>query len=203
MRGATVNKRIWTLISVVVFMSGCATSEEEYQRVLREQQRKQYVQPAPAPAAKDDPSLKNIPVREQKPQPRAVTPKTQESVKTPEQVIVEVTKPKEPSLTEALKDKVLVSPFTMISPISGKWAWVPDPTFIMVLTPEGLFQFGPTQGGFYQMMSASQLRFQITQVNGVGIAGTNVQDWQVSFFESNTVLLLSKGAQAMPFKRVE
>jgi hypothetical protein len=73
----------------------------------------------------------------------------------------------------------------------------------MTLTSEGQMQYGPTQGGFYQMVSPTQIRFQITQVNGVSIGGTAPQDWQVSFFESNTVLLLSKGAQAMPFRRLE
>jgi hypothetical protein len=199
MRGATVIHRIWTLISVVVVLSGCAMSEEEYQRHLKEQQKKQtVVQQAPSPS-KDDPAMKNIPVRDRTPQ----KPKVVVNEKVPDQVNAEVSKPKEPTLTEALKDKVLVSPFTMISPISGRWAWVPDASFVMVLTPEGQLQFGPTQGGFYQMISATQLRFQITQVNGVSIAGTAPQDWQVAFFENNTVLLLSKGAQAMPFKRLE
>lgn len=211
-------KQLLSGIVVAVLISGCAQSEEEYQRMLKESQRRQQLaQPAPPPqATKDDPSLKNIPVREQKPQPKPLTPAQtevrkalepikpkEEIVKTPDQVITEVTKPKEPSLVDVLKDKVLVSPYTLVSPISGKWAWVPDPGFLLVLTSEGQMQYGPQQSGFYQMLSPTLIRFQITTVNGVSVGGTQPQDWQVAFFENNTVLLLSKGAQAMPFKRVE
>lgn len=203
---------------VAVLITGCAQSEEEYQRLLKEQQRRQTVQtvqPVQTSAGKDDPSLKSIPVREQRPQPKSLTPaqtevrktlepiKPKEEVKTPDQVISEVTKPKEPTLVDVLKDKVLVSPYTLVSPIAGRWSWVPDQAFILILTPDGQMQYGPQQTGFYQMISPTSIRFQITTVNGVSVGGTQPQDWQVAFFENNTVLLLSKGAQAMPFKRVE
>jgi hypothetical protein len=201
MREVATVKRIWTLIGATILLSACATAEEP------PKPQKWGASPLPVStvsASKDDPSLKNIPVRDRTPlqtEVRKVLEPTKP--KTPEQVIAEVTKPKELTLVDILKDKVLVSPYTLVSPISGKWAWVPDPTFIMTLTSEGQMQYGPTQGGFYQMVSPTQIRFQITQVNGVSIGGTAPQDWQVSFFESNTVLLLSKGAQAMPFKRLE
>lgn len=184
--------------SVVVLLTlvGCATVDDP--------PKPQKWGPAPT-ASKDDPSLKSIPVRDRTPQAAPSQAKAKpEPTKSPEQVIADVTKPKaSPSLTDVLKDKVLVSPYTMISPIAGKWAWVPDPTFVMVLTPEGQLQFGPTQAGFFQMVSPTAIRFQITQVNGVSVGGTAPQDWAVAFFENNTVLLLSKGAQAMPFKRLE
>jgi len=188
--------KLLSSIAVVVLLTGCASDGyDEYQRRLQESQRKQSQQPQAI--QKDDPALKNIPVRDRGTSQPAQKPTP------PAPVVVEPVKPKAPTLTDMLKDKVLISPYTLISPISGKWAWVPDPTFVMVLTQEGQMQYGPTQGGFYQMTSPTQIRFQITQVNGVSVGGTQPQDWQVAFFENNTVLLLSRGAQAMPFKRVE
>lgn len=193
-------------IAVVVLLTGCASDGyDEYQRRVQDSQRRQTTPTPVQQQQRDDPALKNIPVRDRgtsQPTSKPAPPMKVE-VKTPEPVSVAVTKPKEPTLTDVLKDKVLISPYTLISPISGKWAWVPDPTFVLILTQEGQMQYGPTQGGFYQMMSPTQIRFQITQVNGVSVGGTAPQDWQVAFFENNTVLLLSRGAQAMPFKRVE
>jgi hypothetical protein len=204
MREVATVKRMWTLIGVMILLSACATVEEPPKPQKWGASPPTSSTPV-STVSKNDPSMKNIPVHDRTPQQsKPVVPVQKVPVqKMPEQVIAEVTKLKEPTLTDILKDKVLVSPYTLVSPISGKWAWVPDPTFIMTLTSEGNMQYGPTQGGFYQMVSPTQIRFQITQVNGVSIGGTAPQDWQVSFFESNTVLLLSKGAQAMPFKRLE
>lgn len=183
--------RIITIAGLAVLtLTGCATSDEDYARQLKESQRRQFGKPDP------------ITSREIKTETR--TPVQTEIRRTLEPIKPkEEPKPVEPTLTDVLKDKVLVSPYTLTSPIMGKWAWVPDSTFVMVLTQEGVLQYGPTQAGFYQMISPTAIRFQITQVNGVSVGGTSPQDWQVAFFENNTVLLLSKGAQAMPFRRVE
>jgi len=106
-----------------------------------------------------------------------------------------------PDLAKALEGKVLMSPFTLLSPILGTWAWANDAKFLMVLKDDGTVAFGSSVGVF-QMADAHTMRLQFTQDNGIPITAPP-QEWTTGFFENGTVLLLMRGQQAMAFKRVE
>lgn len=166
-----------------------------------------YVSPAPSPTHAQskvtDPSIQRLPVRDVTPKPAAPAPGERTAVVLQASAPVAASVPAPsvaPTLGDALKDKVLASPWTIASPIHGAWVWANDNGFVAVFQPDGTVQWGPVATGVYQLASASSLLFALRTPNGQPVP-MPAQAWKVEFFENATVLVMSQGGQAYLFKR--
>jgi len=168
--------------STVLLLVGCAEDAAEYQKRVRESHRQQQ-EPAPSASARAEARYTARPAA-------AVPPKP-----------VEPPKPEPPTLDKVLAGRVLVSPWTAVSPIQGTWAWANDPAFVIIFAPDGTLRYGPSVQGVYQLTDAQTLRYQFTVMNGQPLPGQTPQDWRIGFFENGAVLVLMREQQAMLFKR--
>lgn len=177
--------RLLRKILLLVFLTGCASTEISDDPPVSPQPAASSVRPRVGEIVKPAPVVAKAPT----PPPKAPIPVPKVPVEVP---------------------KVSASPYLFVAPHIGRWQYVidparglPDPNFTLVLNAKHEVEYGPNFVGTYRLIDDNKT-IELLLVGRGDFAGRRPGPilFRLEFYEGGTVMVFRQGDNSMVLKRV-